>query len=1528
MKTQFSPHHVLCATALVLLSIASAQAQIGNLDSDFDNLIDTWEIQHFGALDHPDGAPAADPDGDTCDNLKECRDSTDPNDRLSCFKATQAIFTSGSLQISWNTVLGKRYQLEVSDDLQLWKTISDSTGLTPLNWFGTGGLVSVDFANPDAPRVSGGVTREVWYHGENCGTIACLNSHINPTRDQVPVPGQEEVSPWEIPDETPSDGIEWRSNLKGPSNYGDHYGSRWRGYITPTRTGVYNFYIAGRHQCEFWLDTTDNTEDGVGTTLRSWLHDQNLSEEEDWDYLASLGVTDTQKSPDLTLTAGQRYYFEILHNHHGQWDHLAVGWEFAKSGAISIVPGSSLQPLGDFITKEDYSDNNAGALLAQNDRKFVRVRTFGPLNQEAPDADGDRVADEIENALEGYQFFRSESAYAGISDSVSLSKSGLSDPALDVITVEVSDLVGRENNGTIAGGIPRVKDVARLHLKRAGSLSPQNIVFVLNGPVDPMSTGTPGEGDYVVELPDGTPLEKDPDNGTFLVPLPFGGTEAIVELRPLLDEIVEYPEELNLELDAPAVGYTIGSPSQGAAFLVDARDDPEFNKYYIGSFSKDPAATNPTSATGSTLLVLNGSNTVAVINDYFENLSSPQTNTHVHKATLSGITFTSGQIVESITDEGTENGNPLMGPVTNYTYLIEPRGAFSVQDIIDSLEFDNPKQQAPTGTTPLYNNKHTVLNGSGEIWALYQRRPASEVSPEAGNRVPPAPPIEPIDPVTEPDKLRREVTRFLTQATFGPTEAEVAELLYEIVTTHGGDRIAAYDAWLTAQWALPQTLVRDLTHAMDMQEFTWRGYFDPARNGAAVPPPVAPADWPSFPSQDISNFDSLNPATWQSPDADFPMTGSQENALDNILGSPAHNNRRRAQWTIMANGQDQLRQRVGFALSELTIISEDLAQLRQHHIGMARWADMLAENADDHFRELVEDVTYSPEMGKYLSHLQNSSEASSGVPPDENYAREIMQLFTIGLFELWDDGFVKLDPVQFNLIPTYDNDDIKDLARVMTGLSWSTNSALATNWDSPNLIRDDPPSQWYDDGAGNSWYSSRYNYPMGFYNSRHDTDDKTIVGGVLISNDVVPDGRYQNEGDKDLRDVHNFLAGTQFNTTPNKTFAPTWSSDPMVNHQTTPVFVIYRLIQRLVTSNPSGPYLYRVTQVWRNTNGQLDDVVRAILLDPEARNPSTSELNPEFGRKKEPIVAWIQALRAIGGRSRVTMDGSVIAGDPVLMPLQTHLGSLAPTAHANLTNFDYPGPSLTKFQGMVQYDPTGKMIATGPGKFARHPGTSYRLQNLDGGGTVALGQTPLKAPSVFNWFLPDYKPGGLIASYGKVAPEFQIATESSVFQNVNVYWQSHYGTVGFSASIVGGSNANSDLAGYGTILQYSGGSTTYTDDNIIPDYWAWINRYGTYLVDPANPMDDEQEVDLQLIDDLDDLLLAGRYKLLHPIDPSDDGALVMQGNLPHYPGRNPRETLLYYLSDTYNTSSDSQIWAKVRSALYLMTTSPEFLIQK
>ncbi|NNM28719.1 MAG: hypothetical protein HKO57_04310, partial [Akkermansiaceae bacterium] len=551
---------------MLLISLSPATDAEVILDADADGLLDAWEIQHFGSLSHPDGDPEDNPDADACNNLAESEAGTDPNDRSDCFHISSVVLDPLELEVSWQTTHGKRYQIELSDNLFSWAAISTIAGNRPLNFFGTGGVLEVNFprtgldTTSGSANVTGGVTREIWYHGDANGTITHLRRHINPSQPIDPVfPVEEEIGneggvqelepnppTWKIRPEVKPDGVEWRSSLKGPSNYADNYGSRWRGFIVPKQTASYNFYIAGRHQCEFWLDTTGDPTDGVGLSRRCFLHDQNLTEEEDWDYLASQGLPDTQKSLSVTLTAGRKYYFEILHNHGAQWDHLAVGWEADQSGTISVLPGDCLRPLEDFLTTADYTSSNLATLLANPGKKFVRIRTFGPLNPNTLDTDRDEVPDDVENLLAGYLFFRPQSALAGQSDGETLTAAAAAIPDEDVMTVEVQDALGREDNGQTAAGIPRVKDVARFYLNRSGSLVPKTVFFRINGASDPIAKGDPGPGDYVAERPDGTAII--PSGINYALTIPFGGTRGVVEARPVLDEIVEFPEEINLVL--------------------------------------------------------------------------------------------------------------------------------------------------------------------------------------------------------------------------------------------------------------------------------------------------------------------------------------------------------------------------------------------------------------------------------------------------------------------------------------------------------------------------------------------------------------------------------------------------------------------------------------------------------------------------------------------------------------------------------------------------------------------------------------------------------------------------------------------------------------------------------------------------------------------------------------------------------------------------------------------------------------------
>jgi uncharacterized protein (DUF1800 family) len=272
-------------------------------------------------------------------------------------------------------------------------------------------------------------------------------------------------------------------------------------------------------------------------------------------------------------------------------------------------------------------------------------------------------------------------------------------------------------------------------------------------------------------------------------------------------------------------------------------------------------------------------------------------------------------------------------------------------------------------------------------------------------------------------------------------------------------------------------------------------------------------------------------------------------------------------------GEDQLRQRVAFALSQILVVSRRDANLEEKPEAMTSYYDVLVRNAFGNFGDLLREVTFHPSMGWYLSHAGNQK-ADPSIPryPDENYAREIMQLFTIGLWELNPDGSRKLDS-NGEPIPTYDNGDITELARVFTGLYFAS------------------PAGWGNAG----WADEHFILPMVMYPDRHDFEAKQLPHGVVIP---ARDASETN-GNQDVRDA----------------------VDALFQHSNTPPFVCRQLIQFLVTDNPSPQYIKRVQDVFVNdgsgVRGNLAAVVKAILLDPEARNPS---LSPSFGKVREPVI--------------------------------------------------------------------------------------------------------------------------------------------------------------------------------------------------------------------------------------------------------------------------------------------------------------------
>lgn len=427
---------------------------------------------------------------------------------------------------------------------------------------------------------------------------------------------------------------------------------------------------------------------------------------------------------------------------------------------------------------------------------------------------------------------------------------------------------------------------------------------------------------------------------------------------------------------------------------------------------------------------------------------------------------------------------------------------------------------------------------------------------------------------------RTDAARFLTQATFGPTEREVDALM-----------ATSYSRWIDQQFQ---------------------------RGGGSV-----------------------HRAYWDAADAAIKAGDPQRNAgqrevLDTF-------------WRSAVAGDDQLRQRVAYALSQIFVISMADGNVSDRPRGVAGYMDTLADHAFGNYRDLLEAVARHPMMGVYLSHLRNQKEdPATGRVPDQNFAREVMQLFSIGLNQLNPDGSVKLDG-RGQPLESYGADDIVGLSHVFTGFSWySAGSADACFYGWSQCL--DPDRFWR---------------PMSGYAKFHSSQEKKFLGRT------VPKGT----GPEESLDA---------------------ALDALFMHPNVGPFIGKQLIQRLVTSNPSPQYVARVSAAFNNNGagvrGDMRAVIRAILLDPEARDAERAKA-PGYGKLREPVLRLSAFLRAFGARSA---SGSYLVGST-----------------------DDPGRSL--------------------------------------------GQTPMRSPSVFNFYRPGYVPPNTgLATAGLVAPEMQITHETTV----------------------------------------------------------------------------------------------------------------------------------------------------------------------
>ncbi|GAB2876646.1 hypothetical protein GCM10027277_52570 [Pseudoduganella ginsengisoli] len=350
----------------------------------------------------------------------------------------------------------------------------------------------------------------------------------------------------------------------------------------------------------------------------------------------------------------------------------------------------------------------------------------------------------------------------------------------------------------------------------------------------------------------------------------------------------------------------------------------------------------------------------------------------------------------------------------------------------------------------------------------------------------------------------------------------------------------------------------------------------PAPTTPTTPPPLGPQ--PAIDAATVAAARLLEQATFGPTAADIAQVknlGAQAWLNQQFAMAPSpmpvttDMSTLRSNWyKNMAGGQDQLRQRMIFALSQLFVVSADKNPYANE---MQPWLTTLNQHAFGNFKNLLREMSLNPSMGKYLD-LGNSITPA----PNENYAREVMQLFTIGPVMLNQDGSVQLDR-NGDAIPTYDQDRITHMSRALSGWTYTGASATGINWEN-------------------------FTGPLQPRDRYHDKSAKTLLMGV-----TTPAGQTTQQ---DFDAV----------------------MDNLFNHPNLPPFIATRLIRAFTTSNPSPAYITRVADVFANGpsgRGDLQATLNAILMDPEARQPGAGAMP---GKLKDPMLHSLSLFRALGAK--------------------------------------------------------------------------------------------------------------------------------------------------------------------------------------------------------------------------------------------------------------------------------------------------------
>ncbi|HEY3856932.1 MAG TPA: DUF1800 family protein [Verrucomicrobiae bacterium] len=753
-------------------------------------------------------------------------------------------------------------------------------------------------------------------------------------------------------------------------------------------------------------------------------------------------------------------------------------------------------------------------------------------------------------------------------------------------------------------------------------------------------------------------------------------------------------------------------------------------------------------------------------------------------------------------------------------------------------------------------------------------------------------------------------------------------------------------------------------------------------------------------SNDITSVQSLGYEGWVTHQFALPVTHALSNVIANASTDPTDlyqsSDWFNTWWKQSITAPDQLRQRVAFALSEILVISEN-GTLENHADALSSYYDVLLDNAFGNYRNLLEAITLHPAMGLYLNMQGNSAGSEiTGLHANENYAREIQQLFSIGLNREWPDGTLILN-AQDNLIPTYSQNVVMGFASVFTG--WTFYQTNQANGRLPS----------------NFFPPANYTNAMVLVPSHHELGSKLLLDNLMLPPAVgaqtVPSTTNDAYG---LRDLELAL-------------------DSIFNNQNVAPFICRQLIQRLVTSNPSRDYVYRVAQTFNDdgtgVRGNLKAVVQAILLDYEARSTNMLE-QPTYGKQREPLLCVTALARAFppppatsGTYSQTTNQAITVvttnphllaSGDTVFLTFTDTSGKAPPTSQGysvtvtNATTFTVNASQLatgtyTQSNGIITasisghglsvgnplylnivsggatskeynvvevvdanhftvtnadvvvhsgncimpklavggYTQSGSnvtMSITGPHdlvkgddvfiNFTAGPDVSgiypvasvpdpthfvivvatnksqtqdsvtvyplvapllkrsgkvlvqentWKMSYTDTGSSTSLLQSPMRSPTVFNYFYPGYEFPGPLASAGLTTPEFQLTTATGVGLELN-----------FLEAGILGNTANTN--GFSS---FAGGN-----GSIVLDLRPWMTT--NYTADAGI---------LELIDNLNSVMLAGQLS----------------------PGA--KSSIVQFVASTNNFKLSSpptlvQMRDRVRAVVHLISTSPDFIIQK